>query len=44
MTNKGVKTCAEWLIFCLSIGYKKSQLDALEKLWLKYHNDMGELI
>ena len=44
MNSKGIKKCAEWLIFCLSVGYKKFQLDALEKLWLQYHNDNGELI
>jgi hypothetical protein len=32
-----VKRCAEWLRYCLEIGWKKSQLDALEKLWWKFH-------
>lgn len=32
-----VKKCAEWLAACLHIGWKKSDLDWLEKIWWKYH-------
>lgn len=43
-STKGLKACAEWLCYCLSIGWKMSQLDDLEKLWWKYHDGRtGEL-
>jgi hypothetical protein len=32
-----IQKCAEWLAFCLSIGWKKEQLDALEKVWWDFH-------
>ncbi len=42
-TLKALRQCAEWLRYCLSIGWKKSDLDALEHLWWKYHDDYGRL-
>ena len=37
MNNReSIKKCAEWLSYCLFIGWKKDQLDALEALWWKY--------
>jgi len=35
---KALKLCAEWLVACLEIGWSKSDLDDLEKLWWKYHH------
>ena len=35
------KTCAEWLAYCLSLGWHKAQLDELEALWWKYHDNNG---
>jgi len=32
MRQRKVKKCAEWLAYCLEIGWDKSQLDALEKV------------
>lgn len=43
-TIKAIERCAEWLVYCLSIGYKKSQLDRLEGIWWEHHNEKGELI
>lgn len=34
--------CAQWLAYCLRIGWPKSSLDALEALWWKYHDDTGQ--
>jgi len=43
-TKKGIKLCAEWLAYCLSIGWDKSKLDALEAAWWKHHDGNGNLI
>lgn len=43
-TQRALIACMEWLHFCLQIGWPKSQLDALEELWWKYHDDHGRLI
>jgi hypothetical protein len=40
---KAIRACAKWLSFCLSIGWSKSDLDALEALWWKYRDDNGVL-
>jgi len=29
-----IRLCAEWLSFCLSIGWPKSDLDALQKIFV----------
>jgi hypothetical protein len=42
-TVKGVKKCAEWLAFCLSIGYKKEELDALENVFWMFRDRNGNL-
>lgn len=42
-TRKAIKECAQWLAYCLSIGWSKSDLDALEELWWKYHDYQGRL-
>jgi hypothetical protein len=35
--DASLKKCAEWLSTCLKDGWDKSDLDALEALWWKYH-------
>ncbi len=42
-TRKALMTCAELLVYCLKIGCEKSDLDELEKLWWRYHDDLGRL-
>jgi len=41
--GKAIIACARWLSYCLSIGWRKDQLDALEALWWKYHDENGVL-
>ena len=43
VTSRAMKQCAEWLCYCLSIGWTKSDLDALEYLWWMYHDRTGLL-
>ena len=40
---RAVAECAKWLQWCLRIGWPKSALDDLEKLWWKHHDRFGEL-
>lgn len=42
-TLKALRACAEWLRFCLSIGWRKQDLDLLEKLWWQHHDRNGRL-
>lgn len=42
-TQKGEIKCARWLEYCLSIGWDKSQLDKLQEIWNKYHDEHGNL-
>lgn len=42
-TKKAIKKCAEWLVYCLEIGWKREQLDTLESLWWRWHDDNGNL-
>lgn len=38
-TQKELLECAYWLSYCLKIGWRKSDLDALEETWWKYHDE-----
>ena len=42
-TTKGIQKCADWLLLCLSHGWKKEQLDDLEKIWWEHHDGRGNL-
>lgn len=41
--RKALKACAEWLAGCLSIGWSYDDLDLLEEIWWRYHDDCGRL-
>ncbi len=42
-TRKGIQKCAEWLSYCISIGWSKDDLDGLENIWWQYHDGNGNL-
>lgn len=42
-THTAMRKCAEWLNVCLELGWAKSELDALEVLWWRYHDHRGNL-
>ena len=41
MRNKKIEKCAEWLAYCLEIGWSKNDLDGLQELWMANHDDNG---
>ena len=43
-TLNAIRKCANWLSYCLEIGYKKSDINGLESLWWRFHDDNGNLI
>ena len=43
VTKRGSKKCAEWLAYCLETGWKKEQLDELEKIYWTWRDKNGEL-
>jgi hypothetical protein len=42
-TREAVHKCAEWLAYCVRIGWRRDELDFLEGLWWKYHDNRGNL-
>jgi hypothetical protein len=42
-SQRAIKLCAEWLSYCLSIGWSKDTLNDLENLWWQYHDERGNL-
>ena len=36
---RAVEKCRQFLTICLDIGWQTSELDALEELWWKHHDD-----
>lgn len=42
--DEALKNCARWLAFCRQIGWPQEDLDRLEGLWWKYHDENGNLI
>jgi hypothetical protein len=43
-TLKARRECAEWLSYCLKIGWAKASLDELEKIWWRFHDGQGRLV
>jgi hypothetical protein len=41
--RKAIERCARWLTYCLSIGWPREDLDELEAIWWRYHDDEGKL-
>lgn len=42
-TLGALRGCAEWLKACLEMGWQRSDLDFLEELWWKHHDQVGKL-
>jgi hypothetical protein len=38
-----VRKCAEWLAACRRLGWRVEDLDDLEALWWRHHDDNGDL-
>jgi len=43
ITTGAVIACAHWLVACLRLGWRRSDLDWLEALWWKHHDRFGNL-
>jgi hypothetical protein len=43
-TKDAIRGCAEWLAACRRLGWRYEDLDFLEALWWKYHDERGNLI
>lgn len=43
-SRRALQTCANWLAFCLSIGWGKHELDDLEQIWWQWHDENGNLL
>lgn len=41
--NRGIRMCAEWLVYCLSIGWSRDDLDELEKIWWSVYDLNGNM-
>lgn len=42
-SRKAIRECAEWLAFCLRIGWQRSDLNKLEEIWWQYHDEQGKI-
>jgi hypothetical protein len=42
--QRAILECAIWLHWLLSIGWKKRELDALERVWWTYHTKEGKCL
>lgn len=43
-TKRALLACANWLAFCLSIGWSRADLDELERIWWQWHDENGNLL
>jgi hypothetical protein len=41
---KAIQRCAEWLAHCIRIGWSHDDLDTLEEIWWRYHDEHGRLL
>jgi hypothetical protein len=42
--RKALRACAGWLAYCRQIGFAAVDLDDLERLWWRYHDEGGNLL
>ena len=42
LTNAGARALANWLRYCVSIGWPKGALTRLGDLWIEYHDEYGK--
>jgi hypothetical protein len=42
-TMRGRRACAEWLSYCLSIGWSRDDLDGLEEIFWRFKDRNGRL-
>lgn len=43
-SRRALQVCANWLAYCLSIGWSRSELDDLEQIWWRWHDENGNLL
>ena len=43
-TQRAQIVCGHWLADCVRLGWRRDDLDFLEALWWKYHDNYGRLI
>jgi len=43
-SNKALRACANWLSYCLKIGWPTKDIHRLEELWWQYHDERGNLL
>lgn len=43
-SKKAMYKCANWLLYCIKIGWDKKDLDGLEILWWQYHDEQTGLL
>lgn len=43
-STKAIYACANWLSACIRMGWDKSLLDELERIWWQWHDDYGNMI
>ena len=42
-SRAAVEKCAQWLAYCVAIGWAREKLDALESLWWQHHDCNGDM-
>lgn len=42
-TAKAINECFKWLKYCIEIGFNKKNINELDKLWWKLHDNKGNL-
>lgn len=43
-SRTAMRACLEWLSSCRRIGFKKSELDELNHIWWRWHDEQGNLL
>lgn len=42
-STRAITACANWLTYCLALGWPKKDLDRLQQIWWEWHDDYGRL-
>lgn len=43
-SRRALQACATWLAYCLGLGWGRGELDDLEQIWWRWHDENGNLL
>jgi hypothetical protein len=43
-SRRALAACTKWLRYCIDIGWSRAEIDDLERIWWRHHDEHGNLL